>query len=550
MSNPVVLRRTDSIGAADAENDHQFLSQCFVDSGQLDRLLNVDEPQCVILGRTGSGKTALLLEIKKRVNNCIQLAPEALSLGFLINSNVLNFFEEAGVHLDAFYKLLWQHVFCVELIKEKYQINSEQRQQDFWTRCLSYFERDKNKAKAKEDALRYLEQWGPNFWEETTTRVQEFTNKLESELSADANVDLKMIKLGAKGALKLSENERAEVVTHGQRIVNKVQIKDLHNLINLLQEDIFDDRREPFYIVIDRLDESWVDDRIRYKLIRALIDAIRSFRQVRNVKVLIALRTDLLFSVLYKDMQPGFQTEKYETLYSRIPWTRELLVRALDARIGAMFRRRYTAQVVNLADILPSNQIEQSNATDYILDRTFFRPREAILFVNECLSRSEGRARISVDLLRTAESTYSSKRMASLAEEWGHEYPLLTVSATMLHKRPDRFQLKDITEDEATRTMALLLEKGEVSRDPAAAVARTYIDQTGADYRDFVRRALCIFYQVGLVGMKFASHMRTQWSYLDEPTISPDRLSETTGIRIHKTFWLALNVSPRTRRRE
>ena len=315
MANPIVLRRTDSIGAADAENDYLFLSQCFVDSGQIDLLLSVDEPQCVILGRTGSGKTALLLEIKKRAANAIQLAPEALSLDFLINSNVLNFFEEAGVHLDAFYKLLWQHVFCVELIKEKYQIHNEQRQQDFWTKCLEYFARDKNKAKAKEDALRYLEQWGSNFWEETSKRVQEFASKLESELSADANVDLKTIKLGAKGALKLSESERAEVVTHGQRIVNKVQIKELHNLINLLQEDIFDDRGQPFYILIDRLDESWVDDRIRFKLIRALIDAIRNFRQVRNVKVLVALRTDLLFTVLYRDMQPGFQTEKYETLW-------------------------------------------------------------------------------------------------------------------------------------------------------------------------------------------------------------------------------------------
>src|SRR6266404_332956 len=145
MVNPIVLRRTDSIGAADAENDHQFLSQCFVDSGQLDLLLNIDEPHCVILGRTGSGKTALLLVIKKR-----------------------------------------------------YQIHNEERQRDFWTRCRDYFARDKNKAKAKEDALRYLEYWGRNFWEETTTRVKEFTNKLESELSADAHVDLKTIKLGAK----------------------------------------------------------------------------------------------------------------------------------------------------------------------------------------------------------------------------------------------------------------------------------------------------------------------------------------------------------------
>jgi hypothetical protein len=541
MTNPIVLRRTDSIGAADAENDHQFLSQCFVDSGQLDILLDCDKPQCVILGRTGSGKTALLLEVKKRVDNAIELSPEALSLGFLINSSVLSFFEEAGVHLDAFYKLLWQHVFCVELIKRRYQITNEERQRDFWHRCREFFEQDK----AKEEALRYLEQWGRNFWEETTTRVKEFTNRLETELSANANVDLNVIKLGAKGVAKLSADEKAEVVNHGQRIVNNVHIRDLHNLINVLQENILEDRRRPFYILIDRLDENWVDDRIRFKLIRALIEAVRSFRSVRNVKVLVALRTDLLFSVLNRSVQPGFQTEKYEALYSRIPWSRDLLVRLLDLRTASLFRHRYTQETVKLEKILPPNQIEQRSATDYILDRTFFRPREAILFINECIARADGRARISVDILRTAEGTYSTKRMASLAEEWAHEYPLLTTTANIVQKRNARFQLRDIDEEDATKLMALVLEKDEGSRDPIAKAAKNYLAQSGADYRDFVKLAVCILYQAGLIGVKLAPHLRTQWSYLDEPVISADRLSETTDVRVHMTFWLTLNVTSR-----
>jgi hypothetical protein len=126
-------------------------------------------------------------------------------------------------------------------------------------------------------------------------------------------------------------------------------------------------------------------------------------------------------------------------------------------------------------------------------------------------------------------------------------YPLLTTTATLLQKRKDRFPLKEVSEEDAAKAMTLLLEKGDGSRDPMAAEARVYLDVTGSDYREFVKRAFCILYQVGLVGMKFASHLRTQWSYLDEPVILPDRLSDATSVRIHKTFWLALNVTPTER---
>jgi D-tyrosyl-tRNA(Tyr) deacylase len=56
-------------------------------------------------------------------------------------------------------------------------------------------------------------------------------------------------------------------------------------MTTLLGEGIFDIPQQRFYITIDRLDENWVDERIRYKLLRALLEAVRSFKQVRSVKV-------------------------------------------------------------------------------------------------------------------------------------------------------------------------------------------------------------------------------------------------------------------------
>ena len=218
----------------------------------------------------------------------------------------MKFFENAGVALDISYTLLWRHILTVELLRKKFEILNENKQSEFLYKITSIFSRDRS----KERALKYLKEWGSRFWEETEYRTKEFTTKLESELKANAKFDTKYLSLGAEGVKKLTEEEKTDVIAHGRAIVNSVQIKELHDVIRLLSEDIFSDPRERFYILIDRLDEDWVDDEIRFKLIKALLEAIRTFRQIHSLKIIVALRTDLHYRVLKEASYPGFQEEK------------------------------------------------------------------------------------------------------------------------------------------------------------------------------------------------------------------------------------------------
>jgi len=55
-----IFKKLDSVGAAAAEEDKRFLKACFVDTGDLDVLRDCADPRRIVLGRTGSGKTALL----------------------------------------------------------------------------------------------------------------------------------------------------------------------------------------------------------------------------------------------------------------------------------------------------------------------------------------------------------------------------------------------------------------------------------------------------------------------------------------------------------
>jgi hypothetical protein len=125
MPKKFVFRNNQNIGAAQAELDSKFLDECFVDNGDLDILLSTPDPRRIIAGRTGSGKSALLSRIEESEENVIRIKPESLALTYISNSNVINFFTEVGVKMDIFYRLLWRHIFVVEVLKARFNITEE-----------------------------------------------------------------------------------------------------------------------------------------------------------------------------------------------------------------------------------------------------------------------------------------------------------------------------------------------------------------------------------------------------------------------------------------
>ena len=117
----VKFRKNVDIGSIAAEND-RFLKTCFLDTGHFANLVDMDDPKRIILGRTGTGKTAIINELKSKNWNIVTIDPEALSLQYLSNSTILQYLQQLGVHLDLFYKLLWKHIFAVELLKCHYKL--------------------------------------------------------------------------------------------------------------------------------------------------------------------------------------------------------------------------------------------------------------------------------------------------------------------------------------------------------------------------------------------------------------------------------------------
>lgn len=80
-------------------------SSCFVDNGQLEQLLDVNANSSIIVGRTGAGKSAMLLKLRQEVEHATLLDPNSISIQYLEHSNIIRFFTALGIKLDLFYRM-------------------------------------------------------------------------------------------------------------------------------------------------------------------------------------------------------------------------------------------------------------------------------------------------------------------------------------------------------------------------------------------------------------------------------------------------------------
>jgi len=523
------FRKLDNIGAAAAEEDKRFLQGCFVDTGDLEILSDCSDPRRLILGRTGTGKTALLVKLNETQERVIEIKPESLALSYISNSTILSFFADLGVNLNIFYKLLWRHVLTVELLKHHFKIYNEESKKTFIARITSLFKDDKHRK-----AIEYLEKWGREFWQETEYRIQEVTEKLESDLKASVRAGVPKVSFDIGAAQKLTEEQKQKVIHRAQDVVNKVQIRQLSDIIDLV-DDVLDDPQQRYYIVIDRLDEDWVEEELRLRLIRALIETIRDFKKVRHAKVISVLRLDLLDRVLKLTRAPGFQEEKYESMYLHVDWTRKELIEVLDSRIDFLIKQRYTTQKVTHKDVLP-RRMEKGGAVDFMLERTLMRPRDVIQFFNYCIQQAAGRPAITVQMLRTAEGEYSRARLRSLADEWYADYPNLMDFTAILKSKKKRFSLKEISREECEDLCLDFVIQGAAQRDLLSVLASQVIDDALGP-EDFKKSLFQVFYRVGLVELKLESFDHFIGVTSGRRSVSPAELTENTKVAIHPTFW-------------
>lgn len=538
MANPIILKKGLKLGELDAEADADLLKACFMDNGTIDRLLDLNDHKAIILGRTGSGKSALLLRAKEISEHSCLLNPHNISIRFLEHSNIIQFLSELEIKLDLFYKILWRHILIVELLKMRYNLQNEGVSKSFFNNLYDSISRDR----VKKRALDYFSEWGDKFWLEVDEQLRELTEKFTRDIKSELGAKFHDVDISLAGAKSLSSELRTEIKPRASKVVSGIQIQKLNEVFDLLAEHAFTDKQKSYYLLIDHLDEDWAETETRYRFIRALIEEIKSFRNLPQVKIILALRQDLLEMVFDRTRDAGFQEEKYEAYLLPLKWTEPELERLVELRINEVFRRQYTKDNVRFLDIFPSPKTnEKETAFGYIISRTLLRPRDVLQYVNECLIAAADRERVSWRAIYAAEATYSPKRLKSLQEEWGNIYPAFKESVNILRGLPYLFTRNDITSEKLESVCESIHEMSP--QDPCvSACKRLYLPNDGITESDVISEMLRCFYHAGIIGIKISTLDSCIWSYMDQARVSKSEIKRANEIKIHKMVHHALEV--------
>ena len=534
------IRRSFTLGIEQAEHD-PLLAEAFYSSGDYEIVSSRTDPRCFLVGRTGSGKSAILqqLELDKPAH-VVRINPDNLSLPYITNLGVMQYLDSLQVRLDPFFRSLWKHVLLVEILRHRYQIDSPVVKQTILTSLKDKLSRDS----AKRQALEYLDEYQDRFWCETDERVREIVTKFEERVKLEAHGQMTLPGVAGAGvstsqdATEASE-ERQELVARFQRIVNDAQLARLNKMIDVLNDDILDSQNFT-YVVVDDLDRDWVDERLMNDLIRCLFRAVQDLKYVTNLKVIVALRTNI-FQELEFENRFG-QEEKLRALTLQMSWNYRSLTEMLDERVSAAGT---DLGVTSLKALLPGTNKTRGNALEYVLDRTLSRPRDAISYVNECLLESVGRASITWDGIHKAEHPYSDKRLLALRDEWKTTYPDIHRVLEVFRGGPgsmDRPGLTARLDDVAL----LLADPGFQGQVWLTRLCERIWDHA-VDPEDWHLQYLPLLrmlYQIGLLGCSGTRSGRKTFYYVEPGYVErPGNLGPDSWFHIHLTFRVALEIS-------
>lgn len=537
--NSIILAN-ETIGHVSAEADESFLVPCFIDHEALSYLKDRNSSKMVLLGSTGAGKTAILTMLEKNSASAKSIQLDEVSLNYIANSDVINFLSDLGVPLDHFFQAMWKHVIICEYIKLRFSVDTEARSQSFLRRITDRF----GIQSARRKALEYLERWHDKFWVEFDENVRELTRTLENQVSAGFAAEIDRYKVDAGYMSKLSEDRRANFQRRLKQYVEADLLSELGQVIQLLADEAADESRAT-YLIFDRLDENWISPGIKYHLIRSLVEALKGLRRLRGLKVVVAMRSDIMEKVVHDTRELGFQSEKYSDYMVKLFWTPEQLKLLVDRRIGLQFRRKYTKEGVFFDDIFV-DKIDKEKTFNYLLDRTLMRPRDVISFINFCLTQANGKAVVRRDDVRAAERIYSEDRRRALVDEWRSTFPAVEPTLGILKGRRAFFPLYELnTSDFLNQAVALFFDKDQFNLDPLVAeIENMTVVGSKGDYSGVITSIFERLYLIGAVGINPSPELPVLWFHKTQTRLDKHGFGLHAKVRVHPMLHSALAIRP------
>lgn len=428
-------------------------------------------------------------------------------------------------------------MILIEFIRLKFDIEDEKKSRFVFSKIFDAFRTDQRKKRG----LDYLQKWESKFWISMDENIREITENLETSVNSELGVEVEKFTAKAGYARTLSAEKKSQLQRVARKFVAPELLTDLAKVVDTLAEH--GTRTEPCFILIDSLDENWIDPSIKYPLIRALIESLKSLRRVLDLKTVVALRSDLLEKVVLETRDSGFQSEKYEDYIIRLKWDSTQLKALINKRINFLFRRKYNTQNVTFEDIFSEKLTNTGRPFSALLEKSLYRPRDIINFVNMCLEASEGTTSVSRKAFIQAERTYSANRLTAMIEEWQNVVGGAGALINLLKGKPAIFSLSELSTskllddlvnhfpDRKSRTNDELWNLVEVA--------------TSRSIEPFELACVLVekLHLMGAIGVKYDPNLPYQYFFQTQKPLPTSHLVLSTKIRVHPMIHSALGIS-------
>lgn len=343
------------IGDPTAENEMTTLSNYYLQIDQYNRTLQGDVN--LVVGRKGSGKTALFIQVRDRIrsnktNVVVDLKPEGYQL-LKIKEDILTYLSEGSrQHLITAF---WEYLLLLEVAHK-------------------LLEKDKNTYKH---------------------------NHLITQLYSDLEETYKISDFSTEGdfserLLSLSQRIVGEYQTkHGKDHLQKLtgeQVTELlyvHDLRELRAKiSLYLEQKHAVWVLFDNLDKGWSThgiDEIDVISLRCLINAGRMIerdmrKEGRTFHCIVFVRNDVYEHLMANSADYG------KEMRAVLDWTEPELLREM-LRLRLVSSLDESEADTTLDKIIPSISISHYKGheiVDYMIDRSLMRPRNLLKIFSHC----------------------------------------------------------------------------------------------------------------------------------------------------------------------
>jgi hypothetical protein len=532
------LKRTLNIGSPDAETD-DVLFDVFVKTDVLHQVCDTRSQMSILIGRTGTGKSAVIKYIKETQENCVEISPESMSLKFLSNSTILKHFKNLDINLNLFYKVLWKHVFIVELLKLYFQDEKKCSASGsvFYKNIIDNIKKKTSKKNPKRKrAVNYLENWTDDFWKETEYRIKSFEDKIRDTYTTQMGLNIEAINAKIGACKDLEQTFYYEAKAKAESIIHKSQSSDLLEIIGIMEEELFHEHQKKFFVIIDDLDKEWVEDEFRYELISAMIDVVKEFRKLDGVKIVIALRENLNDIVSLSLINKGGQREKLKPLYANLDWTNEELMNFLDNRI-----KNLSENQLDINTAFQKKRRNNKSGIEYVLERTYKRPRDLITYINLAINEANNKSSFTNDILYKVETKYALYRYQALEDEWRENYGDFSRVTRFLRGIHNGYKLKSLSENDFEEVYLEDDAEIHLSGDLKKAVIEWKNDEI--KFIVFLKKIMLILFRIGIIGVKKGPSFPNVFYYNREVLIDRNDITTNSRFYVHPALFSYFKVN-------